>query len=78
MSFVLTTERGFIMGNSIEIVMAMKNANMFTAPQAKIEYMEAVSGRVKDLYKTPIRHDCADHFLTDLDAAGLIDLSTLQ
>jgi len=66
------------MGSSIEIVMAMKNANMFTAPQAKMEYMEAVSTRVNNLYRTPIRHDCADHFLTDLDAAGLIDLNTMQ
>lgn len=66
------------MGTSMQIVITMKNANMFTAPQAKMEYMEAVSHRVQELYRKAIRHDCADHFLADLDEAGLIDLNTMQ
>lgn len=66
------------MGNAIELVMTMKNANMFTAPQPKMEYMESVSNRVAELYKAVIRHDSADHFLADLDKAGLIDLNTMQ
>jgi hypothetical protein len=78
MYHIIQTEKGFIMGTSIELVLSMKNANMFTAPQPKMEYMESVSGRVKELYLTDIRHDCAAHFLADLDQAGLIDLNTMQ
>ena len=77
-TLIITTERGFIMGNAIELVHTMKNANMFTAPQPKMEYMEAVAHRVETLYLKTIRHDCAEHFLADLDTAGLIDLDTMQ
>jgi len=78
MQHIIQTEKGFIMGSSIDIVMSMKNANMFTAPQPKIEYMEGVAMRVKELYLKDIRHDCAAHFLADLDQAGLIDLKSMH
>lgn len=78
MDYILPFSRGFIMGNEAEIVRGMKNRNMFTAQQGKLTYMESVSHRIWQTYGHTIRHDKPEHFLSDLDSHGMIDLKAMQ
>lgn len=66
------------MGNAKEIVIGMKNSNMFTEALPKLDYMADVSQRIRDMYQHDIRCDNATDFLADLNRHGLIKLSTMN
>lgn len=78
MQHILSLEGKFIMGTPKEIVIGMKNNNVFTESQPKLEYMELAAARVQMMYGYEIRHGDAADFLADLDSHGLIKLSSMQ
>lgn len=60
-----------------DVVTRMRESGIFTTGKTDVEYMLFVSNRARALDNAPVRHDTADHFLFDLQAAGFLTVKEL-
>jgi hypothetical protein len=61
----------------VDVVTRMRESGIFTTGKTDAEYMMFVSNRAKALDGAIVRHDTADHFLFDLQAAGFLTIKEL-
>ena len=60
-----------------DVVTRMRESGIFTTGKTDAEYRRFVSNRAYALDHATVRHDTADHFLFDLQAAGFLTVQEL-
>jgi hypothetical protein len=70
---VTTIEGATFSGSSQKAIIRQMRDTQWNRPDRKGEYMEDVAGRVYSITGCAVR-PVADHFLTDLQAAGLLTI----
>lgn len=77
MTIVITTKdsKMFAATTPSSVVQRMLESNVFTCAKSVEEYMRTVSLRYSNLEGVFIRHDTADHFLTDLESCKHIAIT---
>lgn len=70
----VTTDQGRSYSGTAAWIVRQMNRDSWMRSNSKMEYMADVADRVLVQTGDRIRSDCAEHFLADLAAAGLITI----